>query len=171
MPFNDPAVYRPSNLTRKQQQEQLAACYGVKEMSMELTATEAEQMRGLLAKYDSQHKKIEIHNINEQPRVPYRHQKFPMMMYNHEKSYPAHTETKTAIVGSSVLEETIHIKAKVSTRIVHSEHEMESAKVEGWSTTPPEFREEPEETMSDEIRKEMESVVKRGPGRPPKAVA
>ncbi len=158
MPFSDPGVYqRSSTLTQKQQHEQLAACFGVN-MSNELSPMEAEQMRALLAKYDSKHKPATIHNLNDPPKVPYRHQKFPMMVYNHAESFPAHTETRSAIVGSSVLEETIHVKAHISTALVQDEKQLQKAIENGWSTEAPVFREDVPDTLTETAKDEVRKI-------------
>ena len=170
MPIPEPGLWRPSNLTPKQQQEQLAACYGVS-MPQPLTAVEAEQMRSLLQRYDSEHKPIQVHNINDPPKTPYRFQEFPQMVYNHQESAPAHNETRTAIVGSSVLEETVHVRAHVEYKIVKNAEELREALDSGWSVDPPEFREEPEYALSASNRAEVERaeatlVAARKRGRP-----
>ena len=127
-------------------------------MPTEISPIEAEQMRALLAKYDSQHKPATIHNLNDPPKVPYRHQKFPMMVYNHAESFPAHTETRSAIVGSSVLEETIHVKAHIHTALVQNEHQLRQALESGWSTEAPEFREDVPDTLSESAKAEVKKI-------------
>ena len=73
MPIPEPGLYRPSTLSKKQRQEQLAACYGVP-MQKEITPVEAEQLRSILQRYDNDHKPIAIHNLNDPPKTPYRYQ-------------------------------------------------------------------------------------------------
>jgi hypothetical protein len=90
--------YRPSNLTKQQRQEQLAAIYGV---SMPLTETEIARMRQLVLEHDSQAKKATIHDLNNPPKEQYRFQKFPMVVYDHQSSSPARMTTsltRTALV-------------------------------------------------------------------------
>jgi hypothetical protein len=158
MSFSEPSIYRPSNLTEKQKREQLAICYGVEMNPKELTAQEAEQLRTLLARYDGQRKPITVTNLNDPPKTPYHFQKFPMMVYDHEASFPAHDETRTAIVGSSVLEETYHVRAHVASRVVHTEAQLKEALAEGWRETPPPFRELPPETLSDAALAEADQL-------------
>lgn len=127
-------------------------------MPKEITPVEAEQLRSILQRYDNDHKPIAIYNLNDPPKVPYRYQKFPKMLYNHEESAPAHEETRTAVVGSSVLEETVHIRAKVVTLIVANEQQYQDALAEGWREDAPEFRDEPEDTLSAKYQAEAQTA-------------
>ena len=177
MPIPEPAVYRPSNLTKTQRKEQLAAVYGVP-MAPELTAEEIERMRQIVARHDSEHRPIQTFDLNNPPRQSYRFQKFPMMIYDHENSYPAHDEERTVIRGSLPVQEIFHVPAKLVSKIVHNQRELDQALEDGWSEQAPEFREEErEEPLSaryqaeaDRIQSELERVnPKRGRGRPPRA--
>lgn len=170
MPIPLPGPYRRSNLKKEQQKEQLAACYGVT-MPKEITPVEAEQLRSILQRYDNDHKPVAIHNLNDPPKTQYRYQKFPKILYNHHESEPAHEVIKSAIVGNSVVEEAIHVRAKVVTMVVQNEEALEAALADGWSENPPEYREEPEEVLSAKYQSEAEAAdaqLHRKPGRPRK---
>ena len=140
-------------------------------MQKEITPVEAEQLRSILQRYDNDHKPIAIHNLNDPPKTPYRYQKFPKMLYNHDESEPAHEITKSAIVGSSVIEETVHVRAKVVSMIVHNERDFEKAIADGWREDAPEFRDEPADTLSAAYKAEAnraDEQLRRRPGRPKK---
>ncbi len=157
MPIPEPGLYRPSNLTQKQKQEQLAACYGVP-VNEQISASDVEKMRAIVQGYDNQRKKAPIHDLNNPPREPYRFQKFPMMVYNLAQSQPAHEETRSAIVGSSVIEERVHIRAKVVSMVVHSEEDLKAALANGWSKNAPNFADEPEGGLSAKYQREVETI-------------
>ena len=152
MPIPEPARYRPSNLTKEQRQQELAAAYGVP-MPQQLSEEQYEQMRILLAQHESERKPLIIVDLNNPPREPYRHQKFPMMVYDLEHS----------------------TREKLITGLVHSEAELRHAIQDGWSEQAPEFREERIERLNPRLQAEADSVDeqlhKRGPGRPKKDVA
>jgi hypothetical protein len=140
-------------------------------MSQALTPVEAEQMRSILQRYDNDRKPVQIHNLNDPPKVPYRYQKFPKMLYNHEQSEPAHEVTKSAIVGSSVIEERVHVRAKVVTIIVHNESDLAEYLADGWREDAPEFRADLEDTLSRAYEAEAaraDDQLRRKPGRPRK---
>ena len=142
-------------------------------MPKEILPVEAEQMRAILQRYDNDHKPITIHNLNDPPKTPYRYQKFPKMLYNHEQSEPAHEVIKSAIVGSSVIEEAVHVRAKVVTIIVHNESNYEEYLAAGWREDPPPFRAEPDDTLSPAYQAEAQRAdarLDRKPGRPRKEV-
>jgi hypothetical protein len=145
MPIPEPGRYRPSNLTKQQQREQLAACYGVP-MPQELSYEEVERMRQIIAQHDSQRQPMQTIDLNNPPRQPYRFQKFPMMLYG-------------PTVGARM--------------IVHSEDALESALAEGWQQEAPVTLGEREEPLSaayqsevSQIQRQIEETKRRGPGRP-----
>lgn len=156
MPIPEPGAYRPSNLTKKQQQEQLAAVYGVPMQTQQLTEVEAAQMRQILARHDSESKPVQIHDLNRPPQAPYRFQKFPMMVYDLENSYPSRDEDQARRNGMGI--ESVHIPAKVVSAIVNSEDELEQLLATGWSEQAPAFSEEREETLSAKYQNEANRV-------------
>jgi hypothetical protein len=173
MPIPEPGIYRPSNLTKKQQQDELASCYGVS-MSEQISAADAEQLRQILQRYDLEHKPVQIINLNDPPKVSYKFQKFPMVVYDHRASQPAHEELRSAIVGSSVIEEMVHIRAKIVSRIVNSEAELQQALEDGLELNAPEFREDAEAELSAPLQMEAHAVEQklaaaRRAGRPTNA--
>jgi hypothetical protein len=148
--------YRPSNLTKQQRQEQLAAIYGV---SMPLTETEIARMRQLVLEHDSQAKKATIHDLNNPPKEQYRFQKFPMVVYDHQSSSPARDDDQPNKNGLGYA--TVHIPARVVSMEVNSEKELKDALAAGWSEMAPEFREEREEPLSPKYQNEAGRVQER----------
>lgn len=168
MPIPEPGAYRPSNLTKAQQQEQLAACYGVNMSTQQLSSGEIERMRHILAQHDSEAKKTTIHDLNNPPRQAYHFQKFPMMVYNHERSYPSRDETRPKPNGAGT--EVIHIPAKVASILIRSEEELASAVEDGWTQEAPAFNEEREEPLSAKYANEAERIdAEIEAGRPKRA--
>lgn len=157
MPIPEPGLYRPSNLTKKQQQEQLNAIYGVP-MPQDLTPFEIDRMREIVMQHDQLQKPIRTIDLNNPPKEPYRHQKFPMMVYHHESSHPAGQETRTVARGSALVEETVHIPAHMATRIVKSEHELAEALEDGWSPEPPQFRPTEFEPLNSQYQAEADKL-------------
>lgn len=174
MPIPEPSLYRPSNLTKKQRAEQLAAVYGVSMPTQQLTEVEIQRMRAILAEHDTQQQPIQTFDLNNPPRTQYRFQKFPTMVYDHENSYPAREEERTAKSG---FVETVYIPARVVTQLVHTESQLQAALADGWNEQAPGFSEAPEMVLSAGLQDEANSTqnrineAKRGPGRPrnPKA--
>lgn len=172
MPIPEPGRYRPSNLTKKQQQEQLAACYGVSMSTQQFSDAEVERMRQILASHDSQAKKSTIHDLNNPPKEQYRFQKFPMMVYDLQGSYPSRDEERPK--SNSLGFETVHVPAKVISKVVSSDQELESSINLGWSIEAPSFTEEREEPLSAKYANEAGRIdaqieEKRSVGRPRKA--
>lgn len=157
MPIPPPSAYRPSNLTKQQQKEALAACYGVSDMPTEqLSASEIERMRHILAQHDSESKKTSIHDLNNPPRASYQFKKFPMMVYDLGNSYPSHDEQRPK--ANSLSMETVHVAAKVISATVHSEEQLQEAIAGGWSEDAPTFSEEREEYLSTALANEASAV-------------
>jgi hypothetical protein len=160
MPIPEPGIHRPPTLNAKQRREQIAAVYGV-QMPKELTALEIERMRQIVQEHDLQSKPVQTIDLNNPPKVPYRHQKFPMVVYDHERSYPARDETRTVVRGSMAVQERIHVAARISSKLVHSEEELREARAEGWSELAPEFREEEQEPLSEGYQQEADQAQER----------
>jgi len=153
MPIPEPSSSRPSNLTKQQQQDALAACYGVTPMpTQQLSESEIAHMRTLLAQHDSENKKVTIHDLNHPPREPYRFQKFPMMVYDLQNSYPSQDKVRPKANGAGV--ETVHIPAKVVSRLVQSEDQLQAALADGWDEEAPAFNEERVEPLSAQYSNE-----------------
>lgn len=156
MPIPPPARYAPSTLTKEQQQKQLAVCYGVNMNPEPLTATDVEKMRHLVAQHDSTSKKTTIHDLNNPPKEAYRFQKFPMTVYDLKNSHPSRDEDRAKPNGAG--RETIHIAAKVVTRLVHSEKELVDSIEAGWSEEAPAFGAEPDSTLNPKYASEAGRV-------------
>lgn len=157
MPIPEPGIYRPSNLTKAQQQAQLAAVYGV---SMEqLTHAEIERMRAIVASHDGERKPMTTIDLNNPPKQSYRFQKFPMMLYDLENSHPSHEEERPSKTGFGV--EVVHVAAVVRSTTVNSEEELQQALAEGWSQEAPGFSEESEQPLSPKLQKEVDQVQER----------
>jgi hypothetical protein len=107
MPLNEAKGYRSTRggLTPAQQREQTLAIYGqhpaqleqreLSNQSMDLISQlsqmsegELEQLRALLGTAPENKKnfgKVESFDLNDPPKVPYRHQDFPRVVYHHTK--------------------------------------------------------------------------------------
>lgn len=140
--------------------------------SKKMTDQEAARLRQLLSEHDSGQKPLTTIDLNNPPKQPYGFQKFPKMLYDHAASDPAHEEER---LGKNGAVETIHIKAKMVTVLVHSEEQLAEALANGWSETAPEYREDREEPLSAHYENEAARIdsqiasTRRGPGRPSKA--
>ena len=149
MPIPAPEPYRRSNLTQQQRDEQLAAIYGV---TVEpLSHEEIERMRRIVQQHDSEKKPMQIYNLNDPPREPYRFQKFPMMLFDHAHSHPG----------------------RIVRMVANNEGELEKALENGWNEKPPAYREERVEPLSaayqaeaNRVDAQIQEANKRGPGRP-----
>ncbi len=161
MPIPDPGIYRPSHLTRKQQDEQERVIRGV--AMSEFTQEDIEKMRRMVQDHDAKHKGAPIIDLNNPPKEPYKFQKFPMMVYNHAQSEPARDKQTQGKNGL----ELVHVPAKRVSKVVKNEHELELALKAGWSEQAPEFEAEadaPEEEEAGgvEVGAEEEAPVRRG---------
>lgn len=136
----------------------------------QLSEIEIQRMRAILAQHDSEHKPIVTLDLNNPPRVAYRFQKFPMMVYDHANSYPAHDEEQQRKDGRGF--EMVHIPARVLTSTVHSEDQLRAALADGWQEEAPNFSEEPENNLSAGLQAEANRVqqqieeTRRKAGRP-----
>lgn len=131
-------------------------------MSVELTEVEAARLRQILAEHDSQHKPLQIHDLNNPPKVQYIHQKFPMMVYDLEHSQPAHVTEEVVRVKGVPYKPGDHVPAQVISKIVRSEDELQDALAKGWSEKGPEFREEERaEPLSAAYQEEAERTQQR----------
>jgi hypothetical protein len=87
MPINESVNLRRSNLTKEQRREAEAAIYGLstKEMINQLSPEEIERMRAIVAQHDQQNKGgIKEFDLNAPPKLPYRHQEYPKVVYDHD---------------------------------------------------------------------------------------
>jgi hypothetical protein len=138
----------------------------------QLSETEIQTMRRMLAEHDSKQKPVTIHDLNAPPREPYRFQKFPMMVYDLERSNAAFEEEQRMPNGGFQM---VHVAARVVSRLVQSEHELKQALADGWSESAPEYREERDEPLNARYAGEAARVdaqieeTKRKAGRPTKA--
>jgi len=171
VPIPAPEHYNPSNLTKKQQQEQLAACYGVPMPTEQLSETEVANMRRILAQHDGQSKPMVITDLNNPPQKPYRFQKFPMIVYDLEHSHAGYSEDQLQR-NNTLLQ--VHFPAKVVHTTVHSEEELHQAIADGWSEKAPAFSEEREEYLKPAYANEAaraDEQIRRKPGRPKQSEA
>jgi hypothetical protein len=149
MPIPEPGLYRPSNLSKAQQQSQLQAIYGVP-VNQELTYEEIQRMRQIVQQFDAERKPMQTIDLNNPPKEPYRFQKFPKMVYDLTRSKPGHLVTAT----------------------VRSEDELQAAIQDGWSEQAPAFGDGIEEHLSPSLQAEAERVqgqieeARRRRGRP-----
>jgi hypothetical protein len=95
MPIPEPGLYRPSNLTPEQREADLAACYGVT-VEQPITHEEAQRMRQILARFESDSKPIQTIDLNNPPREQYRFQKFPMLVYANGGTLKVNSEAQLA---------------------------------------------------------------------------
>lgn len=78
-------------------------------------------------------------DLSRPPVVPYSHQKFPKMLYDHKSSKPEGEEKKQQVVNGIIQETKVYVPAQLATCTVHSEQELEARVKEGWSEKPPDF--------------------------------
>jgi hypothetical protein len=183
MPIPDPGCFRPMKfvappgVTEKEaKQAQLAAVYGVTMPVQQLSETEVANLRAILAQHDSEHKPMVTMDLNNPPKAPYRYQPFPKMIYDLNASHAARDERKPRELASGgVVMETVHIPAKVVTRRVESQEELDAALAEGWSQQAPNFTAEQEIPLKAAYAAEAgqidEEIERRRPGRPRKTDA
>lgn len=91
MPINEAGGHRPSNLTKEHKRQAEAAIYGLSTETMspqtlQFSPEEIERMRSILEAHDAQNGKkgIREFDLNNPPKVPYVHQDFPAIVYDHE---------------------------------------------------------------------------------------
>lgn len=159
MPIPAPERYRRSNLTKQQQQEQLAAVYGVPMAPEQLSAEEIQRMRQILATHDSEHKPMQTVDLNNPPRTGYKFQKFPMIVYDLANSRAGFDEDRPSRNGFGV--DKFHVAAKIVSMTVNTEDQLSQALANGWSENAPEFREEREEPLSVQYQNEANRVQER----------
>lgn len=113
-----------------------------------LSHDEIERMRQIVQQHDSQRKPIQIVDLNNPPKEPYRFQKFPKMVYDLTHSEPGH----------------------VVNRIVRSEDDLEAALAQGWSESAPAYSDERIEPLSPvyaaQAQRVDEQLAAGRPGRP-----
>jgi hypothetical protein len=111
--------HRTQNLsfswTAQQKREAEAVCYGLRTEDMNMpnqkfTPEEIQHMRTIIAQEDK--KGIREFDLNNPPKMPYKHQEYPKIIYHHNDK--------------------VH-------KIVHSPAEEEVAIDEGWNLLPPVF--------------------------------
>lgn len=140
--------------------------------TQQLSESEVAHMRKILAQHDSEHKPMRVFDLNSPPREQYRFQKFPMMVYDLANSNPSYEEDQPRRNGMGI--ETVHVPARVISRTVNSEEELQEAIAQGWSEQAPAYSEDRAEPLSSKYASEAgrvdaqieEQRVKRGPGRP-----
>jgi len=134
MPIPPPERYIKSNLTREQREEQLAIVYGV--TVNQLSHEEIERMRQIVQQHDGERKPMQIVDLNNPPKEPYRFQEFPMMVYDLTHSAPGHVVSK----------------------LVHSEVELQASLEKGWTKQAPAFSDERIEPLSASYQAEASRI-------------
>ena len=124
--------------------------------TQQLTESEVATMRQILAQHDGEHQPMTIHDLNNPPKAPYRYQPFPKMIYDLKNSYPSHDQEQQRRNGMGV--ETVHIPAKIVTKNVNSQEELDEALAAGWSKEAPTFTEERDEPISGAYANEAARV-------------
>lgn len=147
MPIPEPSTYVPT-LKKEQIAKELAAAYGVNDMTQGLSFEEIERMRRIIIEHDAAEKPVETFDLNNPPRKPYKFQKFPMLVYSGKQ-----------------------------TTTVRSEDELADALENGWSQDASSFTDEGNNQLSAKLQNEanavqdqIEEVQVRRRGRPAKNV-
>lgn len=115
----------------------------------DFTLEEIEKMRETVLKSDREKITNNVFDLSKPPVVPYRHQEFPKIVYDHSKSVPSRDIMKKMGTGN---EELIHIPAKLAHRIVKDEKELKAALKAGFVEIPPVLKHiglEPEEVEAE----------------------
>lgn len=99
----------------------------------EFTPEEIEKMRETVLKADRAKITNNVFDLSKPPVVPYRHQEFPKLVYDHAASEPSRDIMRKSGNGN---EELIHIPAKHAHRIVKDEKELKAALKAGFVETP-----------------------------------
>jgi hypothetical protein len=120
-------------------------------MPQEFTASEIEIARRIVAQADGQAKnKIQVMDPNNPPKERYIHQKFPLMIYDLSECKPAFDKVEGLKVGNIVTEQKVHVPAKLVTKIVRDEVELQKALARGWSEQAPVFTQPDDEVGPSE---------------------
>jgi hypothetical protein len=115
-------------------------------MTDQFSEVDISRMRQILAQHDGQSRNtIQVMDPNNPPKELYRHQQFPMMVYDHAKSSPAHEEIRGVKVGNIVTEQKVFVDAVYHSKTVANEKELKSALAKGWSMEAPHWSEAEEE--------------------------
>jgi hypothetical protein len=105
----------------------------VPQNSEQFSREEVERMREIVLRSDRG--SINVFDLNNPPKVPYKHQEFPKMVYDHSKAEPSREVVKKTREG----EEMVHIAAKLGQKIVNNEAELAEALASGYVEEPPVF--------------------------------
>lgn len=105
-------------------------------MPAQLSHEEIERMRQIVQQHDAERKPMQVFDLNNPPKEPYRFQKFPMMVYDLTHSEPGH----------------------VVSQIVRSEEELESALARGWVETAPAYPDQYAESLSVKYEAEADRI-------------
>lgn len=92
-------------------------------------------LRDALLKRDVEQLKNSFIDLGKPPQVPYKFQKFPMLVYKHEASKPAHDIVRINRLDGK--EELSHVEAKYVSKTVNSEDELKSALDSGYREDVP----------------------------------
>jgi len=137
----------------------------------QFTPEEIEKMRETVLKADRAKITNNVFDLSKPPVVAYRHQEFPKMVYDHEKSEPSRDIMRKSGNGN---EELIHIPAKHAHKIVKNADELAEALSKGFKEQPaalghiPVGAEEVEEEEIEGAEPETEPQARKKPGRKPK---
>lgn len=105
-------------------------------MTDQLNPGEIERMRAILKDYDQKQAPLRTIDLNNPPKEPYTHQRFPKMVYDLESSKPGH----------------------IVSLVVRDEDELETALGAGYSKQAPSYGNAPEETLSPALQAEANTV-------------
>lgn len=102
----------------------------------QMTEADINKMREMVANYDAEQSPVKVVDLNNPPRVAYKYQKFPKIVYDLENS----SEQKIVFVT------------------VENEDDLQSYLAEGWSENPPSYSEQREEPLSAAYQMEAAQV-------------
>lgn len=99
----------------------------------QFTAEEIEKMRSLVLAHDKEKNAVNVFDPNNPPKVPYSHKEFPKVVYDHKASKPS----RDKLVMQHGTEHVQHVPAKLATKNVNNQAELDAALAEGWELKPP----------------------------------
>lgn len=136
MPF-----YSPQPLRDKRREAQTHAdVLGIPETKImsttpQFSPEEIEKFRSIVLDSDKKSGGVNVFDPNRPPHIPYKHQEFPKVLYNHEESRPS----RDKIVVQHGGEHLHHIPAKYVTLVVNNEKELNKALKDGWKEKAPDL--------------------------------
>lgn len=137
--------------------------YGVKDhmQNQQLSADEINKMREMVLAHDQKNAQSIVMDLSKPIIVPYTHQEYPKMVYDHAASEPGFWAAKKTVNGDDLY----HVPAKLVNRIVKNADELQAALAEGFSEEAPYF-EDCNTQENPHLGFGRPVVEKRKPGRP-----